>query len=95
MMISPETFIEHRRNATYLELIKERKRLIRAINKYEKDEIAEDHSGPEWLRTPSPRVRYQMHLEYLSELCSFMRKKYNEEYVHGEHRLSEDAKSQK
>lgn len=95
MMISPETFIEHRRNATYLELIKERKRLIRIINKYEKNEIAEDHSGPEWLRTPSPVTQYQMYLEYLSELCSFMHKKYNAEYVHGDRKLSEDAKAQK
>ena len=35
------------------------------------------------------------HLEYLSELCSFMHQKYNEEYVHGERKLSEDVKLQK
>ncbi|WP_407397136.1 hypothetical protein [Anaerovibrio sp.] len=95
MMISPDMFIEQIKNATYMELIKERKRLIRTISKYEKDEISEDHSGPEWLIRPSPDVRYQMYLEYLSELCSFMCQKYNEEYVHGERKLSEDAKAQK
>ena len=38
---------------------------------------------------PSPDVRYQMYLEYLSGLCLFMRNKYNEEYVWGDKKLSD------
>ena len=41
--------------------------------------------------SPSPDVRYQMHLEYLAELCKLMSRRYNEEYVDGCRTLQQDA----
>ena len=38
MMISPEMFIEHWKEMSYLDLIRERDRLIRDMRKYEKAE---------------------------------------------------------
>ena len=45
--------------------------------------------------SPSPDVRYQMHLEYLAELCRIMQEKYNEEYVWGSRTLKQDAEDGK
>ena len=61
--------------------------------KYETKDIAGDPSGEEWNIHPQPNVRYQMYLEYLSELCSFMKEKYNREYVWGDRKLSDDVKA--
>ena len=81
MMISPELYLEEVKDATYEELIRERKRLVNFINTFEKREKAGDRSGEEWKTHPMPNVRYQLYLEYLSVLCSFMAKKYNQEYA--------------
>ena len=89
MMISPEAYIEQIKNATYDELINERKALIEYINAYEKSERADDHSDPAWQIHPMPIVRYQCYLEYLSLLCSYMKEKYNKEYVWGNKKLSD------
>lgn len=93
MMISPASYIEHLQDAGYLELIEERDRLLRFIKEYEEKDIAGDRSGDEWGVHPQPDVRYQVYLEYLSELCSLMQEKYNHDYVWGDCTLHEDAKS--
>ena len=91
MMISPEMYMEQLKEASYLELIRERDRLIEYIRKFEKDELAGDRSDPSWRYCPSPDVQYQTHLEYLSELCGFMKEKYNDEYVWGGRTLKQDS----
>ena len=91
MMISPGVYMEQLKDASYLELIRERDQLIKSIRKFEKNELAGDRSDPDWRYCPSPDVQYQMHLEYLSELCSFMHEKYNSEYVWGQRTLKQDA----
>ena len=91
MMISPNYFVETLKDQSYPELIRKRDSLIRSIRKFEKDEKAGDRSDPAWRICPTPEVRYQTYLEYLSALCSFMKDKYNEEYVWGERTLKQDA----
>ena len=91
MMISPGVYMEQLKDAPYAKLIRERDQLIESIREFEKAELAGDRSDPEWRYCPSPEVRYQMHLEYLSALCSFMHEKYNQEYVWGDRRLKQDA----
>ena len=41
MMISPEAYIEHFEDAEYLDLIKERDRLMQFITQYEEKDIGE------------------------------------------------------
>ena len=40
---------------------------------------------------PSPDVVYQCRLEQLAQLCAFMKRKYNSEYVWEHKRLSDDV----
>ena len=91
MMISPGSFAERWEKLSYLELIKERDRLIRFLRHFEKKELAGDRSDPEWKYCPSPDVQYQMNLEYLATLCGIMQEKYNTEYVWGGRTLKQDA----
>ena len=95
MMISPEMFKENLKDKSYMELIRERNRLIRYIRKFEKDEMAGDRSDPGWRICPSQDVQYQMHLEYLAALCGMMKEKYNDEYVWGKRTLKQDAGEKK
>lgn len=88
MMLSPDAYLEEIKKASYKELINERKSLIKYINAYEKNEIAGDSTGSDWQICPTPDVRYQCYLEYLEVLCAYMKKKYNEEYIHGNKNLS-------
>ena len=87
MMISPKGFVEELKGKNYKQLIEERNELMAYITEYEKKELAGDRSGDEWNYCPSPEVKYQCNLEYLSELCNYMQQKYNEEYVHGDKTL--------
>lgn len=87
MMISPDMYIEELMDADYDTLIEERNQLIDIIVEFEENEKAGDRTGEGWMMHPSPEVQYQMHLEYLSELCKLMHDKYNEEYVDGEKHL--------
>ena len=92
MMIGAKTYVEQLKDAEYLELIKERDELIQSIKDFEEKEAVGDRSGDEWcIVSPSPVVKYQMYLEYLSALCAFMCEKYNKEYVRGERTLNNDA----
>ena len=90
MMISPKGFVEECKEKTYKQLIQERDELVAYITEYENKKISGDRSGDEWNYCPSPEIRYQCHLEYLSELCKYMQQKYNEEYVHGDKTLASD-----
>ncbi len=92
MMISPASYVREFENADYLTLIKERDTLLRYIRRFEKKERAGDRSGDEWNICPDPEVVYQMYLEYLSELCALMQRRYNEEYVFGKKTLSNNKK---
>lgn len=96
MMISPEGYIQELKNAEYLDLIKERNRLISRIKSFEKDEIDGKQSSSlfDYVMDSAPDVQYQCHLGYLAHLCEFMREKYRREYVwSGERKLSEDMKN--
>ena len=93
-MISPEVYLENQQGKPYLELIRERDYLIGFIQKFEKAERtgADMESDLPWNPDHSSlQVMYQMYLEYLSVLCGFMHKKYNEEYVWGERTLKQDV----
>lgn len=94
-MISPNGYTEMLKNKSYLELIRERDRLIRFLWKYEENEKAGDRSDPAWSMCPGPDVAYQMYFEYLAALCEMMHKKYNEEYVWGDRTLKQDAEEEK
>lgn len=77
------------KNASYEEMMKERDRLIRYIQNFEKLEKVEDRSAEEWTERPNPVVRYQLYMDYLASLLKVMRNKYNEEYVWGNKKLSD------
>ena len=91
MMISPETFIAGYKDKPYLELIKERDRLMESVHRFEQAEMAGDRSDPAWRYCPSPDAQYQVNLEYLSALCQLMQERYNRDYVFGERRLKDEA----
>ena len=91
MMISPERYQESLKDKSYMDLIRERDRLIRFIRKFEKDEMAGDRSDPAWNCFPLPNVQYQVFLEYLAVLCPVMQEKYNQDYIWGWHTLKQDA----
>lgn len=95
MMISPEAFARRWNDLSYPELIRERDRLIRFLQDFEKKEIAGDRSDPEWQCSPSPAVRYQVYFDYLAAICSIMHRKYNEEYVWGRRMLKDDYDKEK
>lgn len=86
MMISPGMYISEHENDSFSQLIKERDSLLREIRRLEKIVFCEDRTAEEWCFKPGPDVRYQMNLEYLSELCRFISRKYNREIVHREDR---------
>lgn len=90
MMISPETYIESMKGKNYPELIKERDRLVRYVRGFEKKERAGDRSGADWGICPSPAVRYQVYLDYLSRLCTLMAERYNQDYVWGDRQLKDE-----
>lgn len=81
MMISPDGYMAMHENDSFEQLIKERKSLVSEINKLEKIVFDEDKTDEAWMICPGPDVKYQMSLEYLAELCKFMKEKYNKEVV--------------
>lgn len=94
MMISPEAYIEVFKDATYTELINERKRLIKSITAYEKNEMSDKRTDKKRQVCPSPEVKYQCYLEYLAILCTYMRKKYSEDDVWSEKELSKEKENE-
>ena len=91
MMISPLACRDTYEKMPYLELMKERDRLISCLQKFETSELTGDRSDPEWQWHPGPDVQYQVNFEYLAELCDVMRNRYNREYVFGYRTLQQDA----
>ncbi len=80
MMISPECYVELNKDKTLPELIEEREDLCSEIKQLEQVVFAESRTGKEWQICPGPDVRYQMNLEYLAEICTYIKEKYNAEY---------------
>ncbi len=88
-MISPQGYLEMRKHKTYQQLIQERNKLLDFITDFETHEIAGDGENVSDC-SPSPEVRYQCYLEYLSVLSSYMSEKYNDDYVWGKKSLADD-----
>ena len=84
MMICPESYIEEHKNDTFEQLIEERNELIKEIKHLEGFIFGDIPIPDEEYYHPTPDVRYQMNLEYLSALCKFICEKYNKEVVWGE-----------
>ena len=86
----PEAITAFLEGEDFEQLIAERDSLIQEIKELEKIAFkkGEDRTDPAWQFRPGPDVRYQMNLEYLAELCSFIEEKYNREIVWEE--LEED-----
>ncbi len=80
MMISPDWYIEDKKDKKYKELLIEKDKLLKEINDFENDKIPES----EYMIDPSPEVRYQCNLQYLSKLCDLIAKRYNQEVIWGE-----------
>ncbi len=93
MMIGPAAYMDGLKGKSYLDLMKERERLISFLHKFEADEIAGDRSDPAWRCCPKPDVKYQVYFDYLAVLCGVMHEKYNQEYVWGRRTLKQDAES--
>ena len=94
MMIDPKGYVVLLKDSDYFALMEERDRLISFIKDFEEKEISGDRTSDEWLIHPQPDVRYQVYLEYLSELCCYMQDRYNKDYVWGERTLKDDLKGQ-
>ena len=73
MMISPQSYIGDLKEKRYEDLIKEKDKLIKEIQKFENHKI----SNSEICMNPSPEVVYQCNLLYLSELCKLVHDKFN------------------
>ena len=83
MMNSPYSYAEKMKNASYVELIRERENLLCFIREFEKTEMSGIGRSSAYVCHPRPEVQYQVYLEYLAALCSLMHKKYNQEHVFG------------
>ncbi len=77
MMISPAYYVSQHESDSFKELIAERKRLIKEIDDLEQIAYDEEHEDPLWQLQPNVEVQYQVKLEWLAELCRFIRDKYN------------------
>lgn len=91
MMISAEGYVLMHKDDTFEELIAERDSLMADIKAMEAIVYSDDKSGEGWNICPGPDVVYQMDLEYLAELCLFIRDKYNTEIVWGDDEEEEYA----
>lgn len=79
MMISSSTYVLEHEEDTFEQLIAERNSLVKEIMHLEKIVFDKDKSDESWMRSLGPDVQYQMSLEYLSELCKFMSRRYGTE----------------
>ncbi len=87
MMVCPASYIEAIKDEPFDKLIEERKSLEREIERLETI-LFSGKTGNENSISPGPDVKYQMDLEYLAELCKFMKEKYNQEIVFGKQKES-------
>lgn len=88
-MISPKNYAEQFSKASYQKMIKERDNLFGDIKNFENMKKAGTDFNGEDMIDPQPDVIYQMNMDYLAELLLIMRRKYNEEYVCGNKKLSD------
>ena len=79
MMISPGAFIAQYSRCSYAELIDIRNELMKEIFDFEAQEKSGIRNVEDWMISPGPDVRYQMNMDYLSELLKLMGEKYNED----------------
>ena len=81
MMISPDTYIDERKNKSYKKLIIEWDKLLKDIYNYENSINNKTINIDNMVITePDPYVRYQCNLLYLSKLLILIKDKYKEEY---------------
>ena len=84
MMLGPVNYIDEIKDYSFEELIKEREELEGYLKELEEVAFDRDKKDPSWKICPQPDVQYQMNLEYLAELCQFIKEKYSKEFVWGE-----------
>ena len=77
MMISPDIYIEQLKYKSYAELLPIKDELVDEIRYFE------EHPNDDVIMHPSPEVIYQCNLNYLSNLCDLIAKKYNQEFIRG------------
>lgn len=77
MMISPQLFLSEHEEDSYDQLIVLRDMLIADIRAFESKQIPDAQR----VICPSPEVIYQMNLQYLSALCSYIADRYNAEFI--------------
>ena len=71
-MVNPESFKESYRHESLEEIIKERNRIIREIQEYEKEEPSDDIIA---VSDPDPETIYYCNLSYLSVICDLIQEK--------------------
>lgn len=72
MMMSPEAYIKSIEKKSYEQLLEEKENLNKKIEEFESNQ---DKSA---IISPSPEVKYQCNLEYMSKLCNLIAEKYRE-----------------
>ena len=70
-MIHPKTYRDSLEDVPLDKIIKERDKIIREIQRYEKGKIPED----DYMIEPSPETVYMMNNLYLAELCNLIYEK--------------------
>ena len=81
MMIGPDAFVEAYKDSSYEELMEARDELVKDIKEFEEAYFNDKITDEDRQYLPSPETRYQMNLEYLSELLKLMHDKFNSKYV--------------
>ena len=81
MMISSGMYIGMHKDDTFEQLIAEKDLLVSEIKELENIVFDSEKKSEEWNVRPGPDVRYQIYLEYLAELCNFLKEKYSNEIV--------------
>ena len=79
MMISPQSYVDDLKDECYEDLIKEKDKLIKEIQRFENNKTTDS----EFCINPSPEVVYQCNLLYLSELCKLVHDKFNKKLWEG------------
>ena len=80
-MLCSGAYLEMHKGDTFEQLISERDRLFAEIKDLEKIVYTEARHGD---MHPGPDVVYQVELEYIAELCNFIKEKYNNEIIWNE-----------
>lgn len=73
MKISPQNYVADLKDKCYEDLIKEKDKLVKEIQRFENNKIIDC----EFYMNPSPEAVYQCNLLYLSELCKLVHDSFN------------------